>query len=135
MFSHSVVSEFLQPMECSTPGLSYTISQSLLKLMSTELLMPSNHLILCHPLLLLPSIFPSIRVFSSVENSTYALFSLTWLFRKPNKMGSQKSAHLLAGLRGEGLIVSQIPSNSGFQEADTPILREALRGQGDNPTF
>ena len=50
-------------------------------------------------------------------------------------MGSQKSAHLLAGLRGEGLIVSQIPSNSGFQEADTPILREALRGQGDNPTF
>ena len=40
-------------------------SQSLLKLMSTELVMPSNHLILCHPLLLLPSIFPRIRVFSS----------------------------------------------------------------------
>ena len=45
-------------------------------------------------------------------------------------MGSQKSAHLLAGLRGDGLIVSQIPSNSGFQEADMPILGEALRGQG-----
>ena len=41
----------------------FTISQSLLKLMSIELVMPSNHLILCHPLLLLPSIFPSIRVF------------------------------------------------------------------------
>ena len=40
-------------------------SQSLLKLMSTELVMPSNHLILCHPLLLLPSIFPSIKVFSN----------------------------------------------------------------------
>ena len=40
-----------------------TISLSLLKLMSIELVMPSNHLILCHPLLLLPSIFPSIRVF------------------------------------------------------------------------
>ena len=40
-------------------------SWSLLRLMSTELVMPSNHLILCHPLLLLPSIFPRIRVFSS----------------------------------------------------------------------
>ena len=45
-------------------SLSFTISQSLLKLMSFELVMPSNHLILCCPLLLLPSIFPSIRVFS-----------------------------------------------------------------------
>ena len=45
-------------------SLSFTISQSLLKLMSIELVMPSNHLILCCPLLLLPSIFPSIRVFS-----------------------------------------------------------------------
>ena len=44
---------------------SVTNSQSLLKLMSIESVMPSNHLILCHPLLLLPSIFPSIRVFSS----------------------------------------------------------------------
>ena len=46
-------------------SLSFTISQSLLRLMSIELVMPSNHLILCHPLLLLPSIFPSIRVFSN----------------------------------------------------------------------
>ena len=45
-------------------SLSFTISQCLLKLMSIESMMPSNHLILCHPLLLLPSIFPSIRVFS-----------------------------------------------------------------------
>ena len=43
--------------------LSYPISQSLLKLMSIESEMPSNHLILCRPLLLLPSVFPSIRVF------------------------------------------------------------------------
>ena len=42
-----------------------TISRSLLKLRSIESMMPSKHLILCHPLLLLPSIFPSIRVFSS----------------------------------------------------------------------
>ena len=45
-------------------SLSITNSQSLLKLMRIESVMPSNHLILCHPLLLLPSIFPSIRVFS-----------------------------------------------------------------------
>ena len=45
--------------------LSFTISQSLLKFVSIESMMPSNHLILCHPLLLLPSIFPSITVFSS----------------------------------------------------------------------
>ena len=46
-------------------SLSFTISQSLLKLMSIELVMPSKHLILCHPLLLLPSVFPNIRVFSN----------------------------------------------------------------------
>ena len=46
-------------------SLSFTISQSLLKLISLESVMPSNHLILCHLLLLLPSVFPSIRVFSS----------------------------------------------------------------------
>ena len=46
-------------------SLSFTISQSLLRLMSIQSMMPSNHLILCHPLLFLPSIFPSIRVFSN----------------------------------------------------------------------
>ena len=46
-------------------SLSFTISLSLLKLMSIESVMPSNHLILCHPLLLLPSIFPHIKVFSN----------------------------------------------------------------------
>ena len=54
------------PVYCSMPGfLSFTISKSLLKLMSIESVMPSNHLILCHPLLLPPSIFPNIRVFSN----------------------------------------------------------------------
>jgi len=53
-------------MDCSTPGfLPNTNSQSLLEVMSIESVVPSNHLILCHPLLLLPSIFPSIRVFSN----------------------------------------------------------------------
>ena len=51
------------PMDCRSQAI--TNSWSLLKLMSIVLVMPSNHLILCRPLLLLPSIFPSIRVFSS----------------------------------------------------------------------
>ena len=82
-------------------SLSFTISQSLLKLMSTELVMPSNHLILCHPLLLPPSIFPTIRVFSnqsvvrirqpkywsfsnrpSNEYSGLISFRIDWLFPK-----------------------------------------------------
>ena len=54
------------PMDCSTPGLpAITNSRRPPKPMSIQLMMPSNHLILCCPLLLLPSIFPSIRVFSN----------------------------------------------------------------------
>ena len=57
---------FLTPWTAACQAsLSFTISQSLLTLMSVESVMPFNHLILCHPLLLLPSIFPSIRVFSN----------------------------------------------------------------------
>ena len=62
-FSHSAGSHSLHPWAAAfQASLSITNSQSLL--MSTESVMPSNHLILCHPLLLLPSIFPSIRVFN-----------------------------------------------------------------------
>ena len=50
-------------------SLSFTISPSFLKLMSIELVMSSNHLILCSPLLLLPSIFPSLRVFSNESDT------------------------------------------------------------------
>ena len=65
-FSRSVVSDSATPWTAACQAsLSITISQSLFKLMSIQSVMPSNHLILCHPLLLLPSIFPSIRVFSN----------------------------------------------------------------------
>ena len=60
-------------------SLSITNSQSLLKPMSTESVMSSNHLILCHPLLLLPSIFPSIRVFSN-ESALYIRSPKYWSF-------------------------------------------------------
>ena len=63
-FSHSVVSDSATPGTVARQAsLSTTNSQSLLKFMSVELVMPSNHLILCCPLFLLPSIFPRIRVF------------------------------------------------------------------------
>ena len=56
---------FVTPWASCQASLPITNSWSLLKLMSTKLVMPSNHLILCHFLLLLPSIYPSIRVFSN----------------------------------------------------------------------
>ena len=58
-------------------SLSFTSSPSLLKLMFIESVMPSNHLILCHPLLLLPSLFPSIRVFS-IESVLHIRWPKYW---------------------------------------------------------
>ena len=67
-------------MDCSTPGFhDHHPSQSWLKLMSIKLVMPSNHLIFCHPLLLLPSIFPSIRVFSK-ESALHIRWPKYWSF-------------------------------------------------------
>ena len=60
-------------------SLYFTISHSFLKLISPESVMPSNHLILCHPLLLLPSIFPSIRVFSN-ESALHIRWPKYWSF-------------------------------------------------------
>ena len=77
---HSRVSLFATPWTAAhQASLSFSISQSLLKLMSIELMMPSNHLILCHPLLLLPSIFPSIRVFSD-ESVLHIRWPQYWSF-------------------------------------------------------
>ena len=77
-FSCSVMSDSLQPPW--TASLSITNSQSLLKLTSIASLMPSNHLILCRPLLLLPSIPPSIRVFSNESTLHMAKVLEYWSF-------------------------------------------------------
>ena len=76
-FSHSVMSDSLQPSRQAS--LSITNSRSLLKLRSNKSVMPSNHLTLCHPLLFLSSIFPSIRV-SSNESVLRIRWTKYWSF-------------------------------------------------------
>ena len=78
--SLSHIQHFATPrMAACQASLSITNSQSLLKLMSTELVMPSNQFILCHPLLLPPWIFPSIRVFSN-ESVLHIRWPKYWSF-------------------------------------------------------
>ena len=69
---------------------SLTISRSSLRLMSIESVMPSNHLILCRPLLLLPSVFPSIRVFSS-ESALCIRWPKYWSFHFSISLSSEYS--------------------------------------------
>ena len=78
-FSCSVVSDSLRPLAARQTSLSITNSWSPPKPMSIESVMPSNHLILCCPLLLLPSIFPSIRVFSN-ESALSIRWAKYWSF-------------------------------------------------------
>ena len=78
--SHSVVSDSVTPWTAAHQAfLSTTNSWNLLRLISNELVMPSNHLILCHPLLLLDSILPSIRVFSK-ESVLHIKWPKYWSF-------------------------------------------------------
>ena len=79
--SHSVMSDSLQPPQIAARQASLSIinTQSLLKLVSIESVMPSNHLILCRPLLLPSSIFPSIRVFSN-ESVLHIRWPKYWSF-------------------------------------------------------
>ena len=79
-FSHSIVSDSATPWTAARQAsLSITTSQSLLKLMSIKLVMPSSHFILCRPLLLPPSVFPSIRVFSN-ESDLHIRWPKYWSF-------------------------------------------------------
>ena len=78
-------------------SLSITNSQSLLKLMSIKSVMPSNHFILCHPLLLLPSIFPSIRVFSNdhdINGSLVTILDQPTLLLHPSFLLSEENLNL-----------------------------------------
>ena len=81
LFSCSVMSDSLRShgLQHARLPCPFTISQSFLRLMSIELVMPSNHLFLCHPFLFLPSVFPSIRVFSN-ESALCIRWPKYWSF-------------------------------------------------------
>ena len=83
LFSCQVLSDSDFTDSAPQTSLSLTISQNLPKLVPIELVMPSNHLILCHPLFLLPSIFPSIRVFSN-ESAIHIRWPMYWSFSFSN---------------------------------------------------
>ena len=103
--------------------LSFTISQSLLKFMSIELVMPSNHLILCHPLLL-PSIFPSIRVFSN-ESVLHIRWPKYWSFSFSISPSNKYSVFIL-GLTG---LISLQPRDSQVFSSTTIQKHQFLVAQ------
>ena len=104
-------------------SMSFTISWSLLKVMSIESVMPSSHLILCHPLLLLPSIFPSIRVFSN-ESVLHIRWPKYWSFSFSTSPSSDYSGlisfwmHWLDLLAVQGTLESLLQQHS----SDTQLL-------------
>ena len=106
-------------------SLSITDSQSLLKLMSIESMMPSNHLTLCHPLLLLPSIFPSIRFFSN-ESVLCIRWPKYWSFRFSISPSNEYSGLISLGwtgwisLQSKGL--SRVFSNTQFKSINSLAL-------------
>ena len=105
-------------MECSMLGFPVHHSfQGLLKLMYIELVMPSNHFIFCHPLLLLPSIFPSIRVFSN-EPVLHIKWPKDWSFSFSNSSSNEYSGLIsfridwLDLLAVQGILKSRIEHHS-----------------------
>ena len=92
----------------SWTSLSFTISQSLLKVMSIESMMPSNHLILCHPLLL-PSVFPDIRVFSN-ESPLRIRWLKYWSFNLTSVLPMNVQGWFPLGLTGLKSFLSKGPS-------------------------
>ena len=95
------------PVDCSPQAsLSFTISWSLLRLTSIESVMPSNHLVLCHPLLPLPSILPSIRVFSN-ELALHISWPKYWSFSFSISPSSEDSGLISFRLDGLDLLAVQ----------------------------
>ena len=106
------------PMDCTTSSVSFTISQSSLKLTSIQSVMPSNHLLLCRPLLLPPSVFPSIRVLKAVTVSdvvtltiemcsvTGASLSRPEYFTVSSVVYALLMGHEMLSLQGWGVVAS-----------------------------
>ena len=108
LLSHSVMSHSLQhPWTAACQAsLSITNSWSLLRLMSIKSVMPSNHLILCHPLLLLPSIFPSIRDFSN-ESALRVRWPKDWSFSFNISPSNEHSGLISFGMNWLDLLAVQ----------------------------
>ena len=119
------------PMDCSMPGsLSFTISWSLLRLMSIESMMPFNHLILCHPLFLLPSIFPSIRAFSN-ESALHIRKPKYWSFSFSISPPNEYSGLIYFRIDWFGLLAVQGTMKSLLQHhsSKTSIIQNWIAGQ------
>ena len=109
------MSNFVAPWTAACQAsLSFTISWSLLKLMSIVLMMPSSHLTLCHPLLLLPSIFPSIRVFSN-ESAICIRWPKYWSFSFSISPSNEYSGLISFGIDWFDLLAVQGPLKSFLQ--------------------
>ena len=114
------MSESLRPHGLQQASLSFTISQSLFKLMSIKSMMPSNHLILCHPLLL-PSIFLSIRVFSS-ESVLHISWPKYWSFSLSISPSNEYSGLISFRMDWSDLLVVQGTLKSLLQHHSSKAL-------------
>ena len=118
-FSHSVLSDSVTPWTAARQAsLSITNFRSPLKPMTIELVMPSNHLILCHPLLLLPSIFPSVRVFSK-ESVLCIRWPKYWSFSLSISPSDEYSGLISFRMDWSNLLAvrdSRVFSNTTFQK-------------------
>ena len=125
-FSHLVMSDSATPWtEARQASLSITNSQSLLKLMSIELVMPSSHLILCRPLLLPPWIIPSIRVFSN-ESVLHNRWPEYWSFSFSMSPSSEYSGLISFRMDWLDLLAvqgtSKVFSNTTVQSISSSVL-------------
>ena len=133
--SLSCVRLFATPMDCSMPGFAVLHnSWSLLRLMSIELVMPSNHFILCRPLLLPPSIFPSIRVFSN-ESLLPTKWPKYWSFSYNISPSSEYSGLISLGWTGwislKSKELSRVFSNTTVQKHQ--FFSTQLSSQSNSP--
>ena len=122
------------PMDCSMPPfLSITNSWSLLKLMFMESVKPSNHLILCHPLFLLPSIFPSIRVFSD-ESALRVRLLKYWSFSFSISPSNEYSGLISFRMDWFDLLVVQGTHSKYLHASQVPNEPHGIQVLGGNST-
>ena len=145
LFSHSVVVQLPSQVQLfATPwtatchaSLSYTVSQSFLKLMSIELMMPSNHLILCCPLLLLPSIFPASGSFQMSQFFTSGGQSIG-VSASSSVLSVNVQGRFALGLTGlislhsKGL--SRVFSSGDSRRLNRSVMSDSLQPHGLQPT-